>query len=758
MKKLILIYSMIMGVSFLSHSQNQFIKFHQGATVDTYELNDGDSIYFDASHTTLYMLNGTNTHSLAVASIDSITFVNDLSKNVYIAYNGNTATVTNPLASSGVSVSVSGAGVTVTSTSTEKDINYILSGTTTNGFFKIYSDYRYNVLLNGVSITNPIGPAVNLQSKKNATIHLVNGTSSTFSDGQNYDAAPVTNGTQEDQKGTFFSEGDLLFVGGGNITVTGHGSDQHGIATDEDITIQQGNFSLSTDGGDGIHGSEGFYMNGGQVVLQNIAKDGIDGESGAIEINCGLIQITNTTADKKAIKCDSTFTMNGGEIVLTVSGNESHGIKSKQQLTINGGKITATNSGNVVLVTSGSGYDPSYAKILSSDADIVINDGDLDLKTTGTSGRTISSNTNVTINGGTIKLTCTGNGAAYTNTSGVADAHHSTAIKADLNINIIGGTLDISNSGTGGKGIDADNAITIGSATSIPTINVKTTGAKITITAGSGGGGGGGPGGNTGDYDEAKTVKADGNITINNGIITIQSADDGIKSKGTITINDGELTITQSTEAIEAPYITVNGGDVSLTSSDDGFNATLGTTSGGTESNDGSLLKITGGSVVVNTTAGDGFDSNGNIQITGGLILVHGPQSAPELALDYNGTATISGGTFVGSGPSQQMLEGFSNTSSQKSLILKTNSAITANTLFHVQNAAGTKIFTFKPLRKYATIVFSSPELVNGSYKIYTSGSDSGTEADGYYTGGTYTPGTLKTSFTISGSVTTVSF
>ena len=44
------------------------------------------------------------------------------------------------------------------------------------------------------------------------------------------------------------------------------------------------------------------------------------------------------------------------------------------------------------------------------------------------------------------------------------------------------------------------------------------------------------------------------------------------------------------------------------------------------------------------------------------------------------------------------------------------------------------------------------------SYNIYTGGTSTGTYTNGIYTGGNYSGGTLKKSFTVSSSVTSVSF
>jgi trimeric autotransporter adhesin len=234
------------------------------------------------------------------------------------------------------------------------------------------------------------------------------------------------------------------------------------------------------------------------------------------------------------------------------------------------------------------------------------------------------------------------------------------------------------------------------------------------------------------------------------------TGDDGIHAGQSVVINGDVVNITKSYEGIESASITVNNGSVYLASTDDGFNATRGQA---TESNDGSQLTINGGNVVVNSSAGDGLDSNGNASITGGTVIVHGPQSQPEVGFDVNGTFSVSGGLLIGSGPnSGNMIEAPSTSSSQNSIKVTITSSLSSSTLFHIQDSNGKDLVTFKPLRTQYYIVFSSPELVGSStYNIYTGGSCSGTRNNGLYSSGSYSGGTLKKSFAISSRVTNVS-
>jgi trimeric autotransporter adhesin len=179
-----------------------------------------------------------------------------------------------------------------------------------------------------------------------------------------------------------------------------------------------------------------------------------------------------------------------------------------------------------------------------------------------------------------------------------------------------------------------------------------------------------------------------------------------------------------------------------------------------TEYNDGSWLYINGGNITVSASKGDGLDSNGSAAVTAGTVIVQGPPSQPEVGFDINGSFNVSGGLVIGSGPnSGNMIEGISTTSSQNGLKATISSNLAASTLFHIQDASGNELITFKPVRSCYYIVYSSSLLVTGSrYYIYTGGASTGTLTNGIYAGGTYSGGTSRANFTVSSRITNISF
>jgi hypothetical protein len=514
--------------------------------------------------------------------------------------------------------------------------------------------------------------------------------------------------------------------------------------------------------------------------------------------------VATVSGTKVTLKSAGTYKITGnltdGQVV--VNANNSGNVR----LILNGANIKCSTSapiyikdadkalinladGTVNTLTDGTSYvtdqngEPNAA--LFSDAELEIN-GEGSLNVTANFNDGISSDDGLVIKSGTITVKSADDGIRGKDYLIIQDGKitvNSTgdALKSDNETDISKGYIIIDSgtlslTATAGDAADAVTNLTVDGGI----FNIITGGGAGTSTGGGGGGmpGGGSSGGYSGTVSE-KALKGNISVKIEKGTFTINSADDAIHSNGTVTINDGTiniatgddavhaessvtinggtLNITKSFEAIESASITVNKGNVTLVATNDGFNATRG--SGG-EANDGSILTFNGGYVVADVSSGDGLDSNGNIVMTGGTVIVHGPQSAPEVAFDFNGTFTISGGILIGGGPnSGNMIEVPGSTSSQYCIKATSSSNVSASTIFHIQDASGNDVVTFKPVRSTYYFAFSSAQLTNGSsYSIYTGGSSTGVNTDGLYTGGTYSGATLKKTFTISSKITSVTF
>ncbi len=140
-------------------------------------------------------------------------------------------------------------------------------------------------------------------------------------------------------------------------------------------------------------------------------------------------------------------------------------------------------------------------------------------------------------------------------------------------------------------------------------------------------------------------------------------------------------------------------------------------------------------------------------QPTSGRVVVNGPTEQMNGALDYDATFNITGGTLIAVG-SSGMAQAPTTSSTQASVLLNI-SGQSAGTLVNIQNAAGESVLTFAPAKAYSSILFSSPDLAQGTeYTLYVGGSATGTEVGGLYTDGTYSGGSEYGSFTQSSMVT----
>jgi hypothetical protein len=258
--------------------------------------------------------------------------------------------------------------------------------------------------------------------------------------------------------------------------------------------------------------------------------------------------------------------------------------------------------------------------------------------------------------------------------------------------------------------------------------------------------------------------------TTGNGI---QSKNGDDTTKGYVYISGGDITILNSQEGIEGTAIVIEGGTINITAEDDGLNASSGNSDtteattmepepeanneakmeaevgaeadatasatmdeagtkeagrgffggggeGAFETDANCYISIAGGTISVNA-AGDGIDSNGSLFISGGTMYVSGPTNSGNGSLDYNGTAEITGGTVVVAG-SSGMAQGFSDTSSQFSLLNNFSTVIAAGAEITLTDQEGKVVVSFTPDKEYQSVVISTPELAKDETYTLTCG------------------------------------
>lgn len=522
-------------------------------------------------------------------------------------------------------------------------------------------------------------------------------------------------------------------------------------------TLDDGQIIVDTDSSQDVYivlnGMNLSCLNSSPIYVKNANKTVIgladntenfisDGESYVLE--------ENSDEPNAAIysKDDIIFIGNGS---LEVNGNHDEGITGKDDLRIENGNITVNSKGDAI-----KGKD----SLTITNGNIIINSGADGLKS---NNNTDEGKGNVSIEGGTVNITSAEDGIQSENIVTVASA--------DINIISGGGSENAVQKAEemgGGRrmtsapqenaqgtppGVKNNNTAGTESITSDETLSTKgiKAGSEIIINSG-----------NIKIDSCDDSIHSNNSLTINGGNIEISSGDDGLHSDTTLDINNGEINILKSYEGIESETININNGNINLVSSDDGVNASGGTAENpaegmqagshmgmGGESPGTGLLNLNGGRLFVNA-GGDGLDANGSIYMTGGTVIVCGPTNNGNGALDYDNKFEISGGTLIAAG-SSGMAQSASDTSSQNFVSVSLSSQ-EAGTLVNIQNSSGENIITFAPLKKFESVVISSPELKTGeTYTVNVGGSISSSCEDGLFSNeGTYSEGTKIKSFTIS--------
>ena len=303
------------------------------------------------------------------------------------------------------------------------------------------------------------------------------------------------------------------------------------------------------------------------------------------------------------------------------------------------------------------------------------------------------------------------------------------------NIYLEGGTMNIAVTAAAAKGIKADGDMKISNGD----ITVKTTG------------------GGAWDSDDKKTkasscLSADGKTLISGGTLSLTSTGaggKGIKVDGAITISDDAVISVTTTgaggEGIESKTgISITGGQVTVNASDDAINASYNDETKGTSG--AGDMTISGGKVYARSTGNDGIDANGNVYIKGGLVYAIGT-SSPEVAIDANSEEQkklyVTGGTIIAIGGLESGASLTQSCYSTSSWSKSTWYAITV----------GNDTFAFKtPTSGGNTMVVSGasqPTLKSG---VTVSGGTNIFDGVGY-TGATYTGGSSVnlSSYTSSG-------
>lgn len=464
------------------------------------------------------------------------------------------------------------------------------------------------------------------------------------------------------------------------------------------------------------------------------------------------------TADKVFVTLEGENTLTGGESFTAIDENNIDGaVYSKADLTFNGSgslSVSAPAGHGIVgkddVVFAGGSYEITCAShgvdandsVRITGADVTVASGKDAIHAENADDVSLGF---VYIENGTFLLSAEGDG-----------------ISAGATMQIKGGSFDITCGGGSENGSkqSSDNWGGFGG------------GMMPGGAGGKGPGNKGGPGGmsfgnittdTAEDSTSMKGIKSGGDMTVSGGSFTIDSADDAVHSNASLTvtggnftvatgddgfhaeenltITDGTIFITESYEGLEGLHITVSGGKIDLKSSDDGINAAGGTDQsggggrdqfggmggpggmGGMGSGSGSIT-ISGGEIYIQAS-GDGLDANGTLTVSGGYTVICGPIQGDTAVLDYDKTAIITGGTFIGTG-STMMAQTFTEGSTQGVFTVTCGSQQAGSTIT-LQNAASETVIDYTPDLPFGLVILSSADIVAGESYTITVGQTSGT-------------------------------
>lgn len=421
-----------------------------------------------------------------------------------------------------------------------------------------------------------------------------------------------------------------------------------------------------------------------------------------------------------AIFSKQDLTLNGSG-TLTVTSPAGHGIVCKDDLVITGGNYTVESASH--------GFDANDSVRIKS-ATISIDAGKDGIHSENTDDESLGF---IYLSSGTLKISAEGDGmsaGAYTRIeNGSLDI-----VSGGGSVNATKQTSDFYGGFRGGRGIPQNIPSTDDSGTSIKAIKSN---GDILINNG------------TFKIDSADdSVHSNASVTVNGGTFEISSGDDAFHADEALTITSGTINISKSYEGLEGLNVKISGGDIKLTATDDGINAAGGIDSsgfggprgndrfggrggkggidgmsstpgmGGESSGNGSIV-IEGGTIYVKAS-GDGIDANGTLTISGGKTTVVGPTQGDTATLDYDVSATITGGTFIGTG-SSSMAQTFS--SSQQGVISINIGNQSAGTKIILKDSSKKEILSYTPELPFAVVILSTPELVKGKTYSVTVGS-----------------------------------
>lgn len=255
----------------------------------------------------------------------------------------------------GAGAAVNGNVITITETGT-----YIVSGYLADGMIEVNTTQKVKIKLNGADITNSAGPAVMVTDAKRLTMTLIEGTVNSLTGGSVVnDGAICTNDTLE-------------IKGAGTLYV--NGTVEHGISSDDDIVIKNGDIYVNAVK-TGMMANDDITVSGGTLHVVG-GTNGMKSK-GTMHIAGGTLWVTGGPKETKSgLYSATSFTVTGGYIYVVgcdatapdPATSTQHAIAVKYVPSLAGGSTASISSGGVSLFDAYS--DMAYNTIFVCTPDI----------------------------------------------------------------------------------------------------------------------------------------------------------------------------------------------------------------------------------------------------------------------------------------------------------------------------------------------------------------------------------------------------
>ena len=308
-----------------------------------------------------------------------------------------------------VSFSAAGADLVVNQSTNVTDktcgeITYNVTGSSEDGSFTLNGKYKATVNITDLSLTSSTGSPFDIENSKRVNIN-VEGTN-VFVDAK-----------KGKQKACFIVKGHPEIGGSGVLRLTG--KKKHAFKSGEYLKLKSkftGSILVDSAAGDGLHIGQYLEMNNGTVKVEGVEDDGVQVEAnlegdefdGQCFLMGGTLDISVTSADVKALRCDAAMLISNAVINIdcAASASGSKAIKADGDLTVLLGEINITTECPGLYNAATSNMTSCAA--IKTEGNLNIKGGTFKLKSTGSDSKGISADGDIVIDGGEFKITATG--------------------------------------------------------------------------------------------------------------------------------------------------------------------------------------------------------------------------------------------------------------------------------------------------------------------------------------------------------------